>query len=88
MSPTSNKLRLGPLPRSESIKVTISLTGELKQALDDYAAAHSQVNGGTVDAATLIPHILGAFIARDRGFRAFQSAKSKKCSGSVTDLVA
>lgn len=69
MSRTTGKLRLGPLPRTESVKLTISLTGDLKQSLDDYAAAHSQVHGESVDAATLIPHMLQAFIARDRGFK-------------------
>lgn len=70
MSRAAGKLRLGPLPRTENVKMTISLSGELKQSLDDYAAAHSQMNGETVDAATLIPHMLQAFIERDRGFKA------------------
>ena len=78
MSRDSGKLRLGPLPRTDSVKVTISLTGDLKQALEDYAAAHSQVHGESVDAVTLIPHMLQAFIARDRGFRAI----AKKRAGS------
>ena len=71
MNRVAAKLRLGPLPRTDSVKVTISLSAELKQALDGYAAAHSQVHGEVVDAATLIPHMLQAFIARDRGFKAF-----------------
>lgn len=70
MSRVADKLRLGPLPRTESVKLTISLSADLKGSLDDYAAAHSQVNGETVDAATLIPYMLQAFIARDRGFKA------------------
>lgn len=34
-----------------------------------YAALHAQTYGETVDAATLIPHMLEAFMAGDRGFR-------------------
>lgn len=78
MSGTSPKLRLGPLPRTESTKVTVSVSAELKASLDDYAAAHSRMHGESVDAATLIPHMLQAFITRDRGFKALRSRRSFK----------
>ncbi len=68
------KLRLGPLPRSESVKLTVTLPAELKEALDRYAAVHSRVHGESVDTVVLIPHMLNAFIARDRGFKAMRSA--------------
>ena len=71
MSTTNSKLRLrlGPLPKTESIKVTFSCTTALKAELDRYAALHAQTYGEPVDAATLIPHVLEAFMARDRGFK-------------------
>ena len=62
-------LRLGPLPKTEAVKLTITLTTELKQQLDRYAELHSQTWGDAVDAMALIPHMLEAFMARDRGFR-------------------
>lgn len=62
-------LRLGPLPKTEILKLTISLTVELKAQLDRYAELHSQTWGDAVDATALIPHMLEAFMARDRGFR-------------------
>ena len=67
-------LRLGPLPRTEAVKLTITLTTELKQQLDRYAELHSELLttlawGDAVDATALIPHMLEAFMARDRGFR-------------------
>lgn len=34
-----------------------------------YAMPHAQTYGETVDAATLIPHMLEVFMARDRGFK-------------------
>ncbi|MBD1600842.1 DUF2274 domain-containing protein [Pseudomonas sp. CA3A] len=34
-----------------------------------YAAVHAQAYGEAVDAVTLIPHMLEAFMAGDRGFR-------------------
>ncbi|MGB4927675.1 MAG: DUF2274 domain-containing protein [Giesbergeria sp.] len=65
---SANKLRLGPVPRSETIKLTVTLPAELKQRLERYAQLHSQAHGEPVDAVALIPHILDAFIARDREF--------------------
>lgn len=72
----TSRLRLGPLPRTESVKLTVSVPADLKHALDDYAAAHSRVHGEAVDAGTLIPHMLQAFIARDRGFRAMTKRRA------------
>ncbi len=66
---TTKKLRLGPLPKTESTKVTFSCPAGLKADLDRYAALHAQTYGETVDAATLIPHMLETFMAGDRGFR-------------------
>ena len=65
---TTRKLRLGPLPKTESVKLTFACPVGLKVDLDRYAALHAQTYGQAVDAATLIPHMLEAFIARDRGF--------------------
>src|SRR3546814_20230097 len=63
----TNKLRLGPLPKSESVKLTFACPASLKADLDRYAALHAQTYGEPVDAMTLIPHRLYAFMERDRG---------------------
>ncbi len=65
----ATKLRLGPLPRQESIKLTISLPVALKEELDRYAAVHSQLYGEQVDVVALIPHMLSRFVTTDRGFK-------------------
>ena len=65
---TARKLRLGPLPRSESVKLTFVCPASLKTELDRYAALYAQTYGEAVDAVTLIPHMLEAFMARDREF--------------------
>lgn len=69
MNMSTSKLRLGPLPKTEMVKLTIALTVVLKAELERYAALHAQTYGEPVDAATLIPHMLEAFMARDRGFK-------------------
>ena len=69
MIASTTKLRLGPLPKTESVKLTFTCTAGLKMDLDRYAALHAQIYGETVDAIVLIPYMLEAFMARDRGFR-------------------
>ena len=73
---TARKLRLGPLPKTESVKVIFSCPAGLKADLDRYAALHAQAYGEAVDAATLIPHMLEAFMAGDRGFRKGTATRS------------
>ncbi len=70
-------LRLGPLPRTEFVKLTIAVPVDVKASLDRYADLHSQLHGEKVDAAALIPHMLTAFIARDRGFKSLTSKNMK-----------
>ncbi|HEY3326709.1 MAG TPA: DUF2274 domain-containing protein [Novimethylophilus sp.] len=75
---TTHKLRLGPLPKTESVKLTFTCPTSLKADLDRYAALHAQTYGETVDAVMLIPYMLEAFIAGDRGFRKGQMSKSAR----------
>lgn len=64
-----SKLRLGPLPKTELVKVTIALPARLKNRLEQYAILHSELHGESVDAAAIIPHMLESFVARDRAFQ-------------------
>ncbi|AUZ83687.1 DUF2274 domain-containing protein [Methylophaga nitratireducenticrescens] len=65
----TTKLRLGPLPKTETVKLTFACPATLKADLERYAELHAQTYGDSVDAVTLIPYMLEAFMARDRGFR-------------------
>lgn len=75
---SANKLRLGLLPKNEPVKLTVTLSAELKATLDRYAALHAQTYGERVDAATLVPHMLEAFMVRDRGFRTMGASRRTK----------
>lgn len=74
---TGKKLRLGPLPKLESTKMTFACPASLRADLDRYAALHAQTYGEAVDAATLIPHMLEAFMAGDRGFKRTHAMNGK-----------
>ncbi|KIQ00219.1 MULTISPECIES: DUF2274 domain-containing protein [Pseudomonas] len=63
------KLRLGPLPKTESLKLTFTCPASLKCDLERYAQMHAQTYGEPVDVLALIPHMLETFMARDRAFR-------------------
>lgn len=65
----ATKLRIGPLPRPQLVKLTVSLPAELLADLERYATMHSQLHGEKVDAPTLAPHMLAWFLKNDRGFR-------------------
>jgi hypothetical protein len=60
-------LKLGPLPKQSTAKVTIVLPELLKEELDAYAAEHSKLYE-PVETAALIPHMLEAFLHADRGW--------------------
>ncbi len=77
MSRGVSRLSLGALPRAESVRLTVTVPMELKAKLDAYAEVHSRLHG-PVEAAALIPHMLAAFIARDRGFKALMSTTGTK----------
>ena len=81
---TTKKLRLGPLPKLESTKLTFACPASLKADLDRYASLHVQTYGKAVDAVTLIPHMLEAFIGRDRGFRAQSHMQQKRATRDTT----
>jgi hypothetical protein len=63
------KLRLGPLPNTTVVKLSITISAVVKERLEQYAKAHSEVWGEEVSPTELIPHILETFLRGDRGFK-------------------
>ncbi|HVM21961.1 MAG TPA: DUF2274 domain-containing protein [Sphingomicrobium sp.] len=62
------ELRLHKLPDRTPVKVTISLSPELNQALLDYAALYGEVYGQPEPVQELIPAMLASFLEGDRAF--------------------
>ena len=83
MSTSTSQLRLGPLPRHETVKLTISVPAALKDELDLYAAEFSKLHE-PVDAVVLIPHMLEAFIRSDRGYRARRTSAENARKNAAT----
>lgn len=61
-------LKLAKLPDRMPIKLTISLSPDLKRSLDDYAAAYEIAYGQAEKVVDLIPHIIEAFLQSDKSF--------------------
>lgn len=74
-------LKLGRLPKVGMTRITFAIPEPLKEELDSYAAEHSRLYE-PVDAATLIPHMLEAFLRSDRGWRGRRATTKAPSSGS------
>ena len=62
------ELKLGKLPARTPVKLTIGITPDLHHALAAYAAVYRDTYGEDEPVTELIPHMLAAFLASDRGF--------------------
>ncbi len=65
----TEKLRLRPLPKAKTVRLTITLSAAVKADLECYAKLYGKAYGEAIDAAALAPCMLAAFIERDRGVR-------------------
>ena len=70
------KLKLGRLPSTEVVKITIAMSVELKAMLDRYAQLHAEAGGEKNELTRLIPYMLEAFMTSDRAF-----IRAKRCRG-------
>ncbi|MFA6123010.1 MAG: DUF2274 domain-containing protein [Sphingomonas sp.] len=61
-------IKLARLPDRIPVKVTIAVPPNLHRDLVDYAAVYKAAYGDDQPVAELIPHMLEAFLASDRGF--------------------
>lgn len=61
-------IKLGKLPDRAPVKLTITVTPDLKRALDDYAQAYARTYSVDESVSELIPAMLRAFMDSDRGF--------------------
>lgn len=73
----TTKLRLGPLPSAQQVKITITVGAELRQMLERYAELHSASNGAKTDVDRLIPYMLEAFMTGDRAFRTANRSRQR-----------
>lgn len=61
-------LRLRKLPDRTPVKITISISPDLSQALSEYAALYQEAYGQPEPVQELIPAMLASFLESDRFF--------------------
>ena len=64
------KIRLGPLPKTDPVKLSIAVSVEIKDRLEQYAQLHAATWNEPVELSTLIPYMLEQFMTRDKAFKA------------------
>jgi hypothetical protein len=69
-------LKLARLPDRTPVKLTISIPPDLQRDLTDYAAIYRETYGDEQPVADLVPHMLAAFLASDRGFAKARNDKT------------
>jgi hypothetical protein len=69
-------LKLGPLPRQSTVRLTIVLLEPLKEELDAYEVEHSRLYK-PVETVALIPHMLQAFLRTDRAWCSRRKQRGK-----------
>ncbi len=73
-------LKLTKLPDRKPVRMTITVSPDLKRALDRYAILYRDAYGEAESVATLIPFMLESFLESDRAF-----AKALKSAGAGKD---
>ena len=71
-------LKLGKLPDRTPVKLSITITPDLQNALTDYAALYAQAYGREEPVIELIPAMLASFIESDRTFTRPREASARR----------
>ncbi|ARP67108.1 MULTISPECIES: DUF2274 domain-containing protein [Mesorhizobium] len=76
-------LKLGKLPDRTPLKITITVSADLSQELNAYAALYRQTYGESETVAELIPFMLAGFLDGDRAFA--KARKEGLATASISD---
>lgn len=69
-------IKLPRLPDRTPVKITISVSPDLNQALADYASLYAETYGTAETVQELIPAMLAGFLESDRSFTQRRSKRS------------
>lgn len=69
-------IKLAKLPAKTPVKLSVMVTPDLHQSLQDYAQMYAAAYGADVPILDLVPAILAAFLDGDRGFQQQRKGKS------------
>lgn len=75
-------LKLGPLPDRNPVKLSISLTPEVREALSDYATLHAKSYGKEAPLADLAALMIEEFLNCDTAFKRARKSLEKEASSN------
>ena len=62
-------IKLNRLPDRTPVKLTITISPEMKRSLDEYAGVYRETYGSDEPIGELVPAIIFAFLESDRAFQ-------------------
>jgi hypothetical protein len=68
-------LKLARIPDRTPVKLTIQISPELNELLNDYALAYQEAYGAGAPVSELVPAMLGSFLETDREFMRARQAR-------------
>lgn len=68
-------IKLPRIPDRTPVKLAVTVTPDLNQALTDYAAFYREIYGEKAAAPDLIPSMLDGYLAGDRAFARWRKDK-------------
>jgi hypothetical protein len=72
------ELKLAKLPDRTAVKLAITITPDLHQMLQDYAALYAEAYGQKEAVPELIPAMLAAFLESDRAFAKARASRADR----------
>jgi len=75
-----NEMKIAPLPRQESARLSTTISKPLMEALELYAADFKAYFSCDTDVASLVPQMLEAFIRSDKAFMKRHAASIREQS--------
>ncbi len=70
------ELKLAKLPDRVPVKITVSVSPDLNRRLSNYADLYKKAYGQEEAVADLVPFMLEAFLAGDKGFKSATKSDS------------
>ena len=75
-------LKIGPLPDTTPVKLTISVDPETNADLELYARIYEEMYKEKASVSALIPSMLEAFLASDSGFKKARKVRNQQTNSS------
>ena len=72
---SATTLKIGPLPDTTPVKLTIAVDPDVNADLELYAQIYEETYKEKASVAVLIPSMLEAFLASDSGFKKARKAR-------------